>query len=204
MERRAIEIQPELMKDKSIRGVAAVWYSPSDPGTQFGLNRSTVERIMSTAFDRSISDGTDIIAVFNHDPSMILGRSSSGLKLTKTSRGLEYEIPSRKTRIYKEIREHIENGDVIGSSFQFQPVEIRASRDGEMKVREVWGAKLIDISPVTRPAYSSTEAYVRSWWESSPECRALQQLDLEEAEKQAYIRAKLEHYRLRLRILELD
>jgi hypothetical protein len=169
-----------------IVGRAAVFYDGT-PDTEYTLYEAVmdgervlqpalIERISNRAFNKAINDKHDVRALFNHDPNLVLGRTSSRtLTLTKSLRGLDYEIEPGKTTVANDVQEHIRRGDVTGSSFGFS---VRTGgqkfyHDSErgVDVREITDLDLFDVSPVTFPAYSSTSTGVRSETDHM-ECRS--------------------------------
>jgi HK97 family phage prohead protease len=166
IERRLIEIDTVIERcacDKTgkkkavIRGYAALYNSDSVDLGGF------TERILPGAFDSVMKRGTDVVALYNHDPAFLLGRESSGtLRLSVDDRGLRYEIDAPESRA--DVVEAIERGDVRGSSFAFRvkPAQENWSRmaDGKQlrEIREVDG--LFDVGPVMKPAYGATESFV--------------------------------------------
>jgi len=159
---------------KTITGYAAVYYDGT-PGTEFRLWDGAVERIMHGAFDESLTNGDDVMALFNHERNNILGRSTSGtLKLTSDKIGLKYEIKPGDTSISRDVIEHITRGDLKGSSFAFDITEELWTAGKEFDIREVRSVKLLDVGPVTFPAYEATTSNVRdksSWdkWKAKNE-----------------------------------
>lgn len=151
----------------SIWGYAAVFYDPNDPGTRYQIWHDLEERIMPGAFDRALRE-CDPLALFNHDPSKILGRrSSETLRLSVDARGLRYDITPPDTATGREVIELLRRGDVRGSSFAFVPKTTREREekadDGRTRyILEVEDCDLYDVGPVTYPAYSGTEAGVRA------------------------------------------
>ena len=128
------------------------------------------ERIMPGAFDKVLArqrGKQDVVAVFNHDNNIVLGRTSSGtLELSSDAKGLRYEVTPPATRA--DIVELIARRDVRGSSFAFTVGtggDAWSSDDkGSIRsVREVSG--LFDVGPVVNPAYpdSSVQAALRSY-----------------------------------------
>jgi len=119
------------------------------------------EMILPGAFDKVLArqrGKQDVIAVFNHDPNILLGRTSSGtLELSSDDKGLKYSVTPPATRA--DIVELIARRDVKGSSFAFT-----VGKDGESfstdasgavrSIREVSG--LFDVGPVVAPAYPSS------------------------------------------------
>lgn len=158
-----------------IVGRAAVFYDGT-PDTEFELwpaimdgdrvvSPAMIERIMPKAFNKALKEKQDVRGLFNHDPNLVLGRTSSRtLKLEKSLRGLDYEIDPGKTTVAADVMEHIRRGDVTGSSFGFEVLDQKFHYDEERQadIREIRSVNLFDISPVTFPAYTSTSSVVRS------------------------------------------
>jgi uncharacterized protein len=145
-----------------ITGYAAVFYDPSDPGTEYRMYSDMVERIMPGAFDKTLRED-DARGMFNHNDNYILGRVSAGtMRLSVDRKGLKYEIDPPDTQYARDLMESIRRGDITGSSFLFKPVT--------NTYREVEGnyfierneVKLFEVGPQPFPAYESTEAGVRS------------------------------------------
>ena len=122
------------------------------------------EEILPGAFDRILSKrGKDVVALFNHDSNIVLGRSSSGtLELSSDDKGLKYVVTPPVSRA--DVLELIQRRDVRGSSFAFtvepKNESFRTGEDGKAirQIREVSG--LYDVGPVLNPAYPSTSASV--------------------------------------------
>ena len=152
-------------KEPKIGGYAAVFYRADDAGTEYRLWEDAVERIMPGAFDRAIRED-NVVALFNHDSSSVLGRSNAGagtLTLSVDDVGLRYEITPSDSTLYRELSSMIKRGDIAGSSFQFQ-IEAEnwvRNKDGS-EIREIRGVKLYDVGPVTFPAYAATTTQARS------------------------------------------
>lgn len=124
------------------------------------------EEILPGAFERILSrqrGKQDVVALFNHDSNIVLGRSSSGtLELSTDDKGLRYVVTPPVSRA--DVLELIQRRDVRGSSFAFT-----VGKDGEAfrtdegggairQIREVSG--LYDVGPVLVPAYPATSASV--------------------------------------------
>ena len=119
------------------------------------------EMILPGAFDKVLSrqrGKQDVIAVFNHDPNILLGRTSSGtLELSSDDKGLKYSVTPPAERA--DIISLILRKDLRGSSFAFT-----VSKDGESYASDASGAVrsisqisgLYDVGPVVSPAYPSS------------------------------------------------
>lgn len=190
-----------------IVGLAAVYYDGT-PDTEFSLWDGAVERIMPGAFDRAVSEGDDVLALFNHDPNQLLGRRSAGTLALKADkkrrsgdeddgkRGLRYKISLGDTTVARDVLEHIRRGDLQGSSFAFTVTDQAWNTEDEVDIREIRGVRLFDVSPVTYPAYAATTTGVRDAQhaatvdEASTSFRAWK--DTEAAEEAVRLRANRE------------
>lgn len=116
------------------------------------------EQFRKGAFTNRMSD---VYASWQHDEREVLGRTPSTLILTEDDIGLRYEItPPSWAEKYVET---IERGDVRGSSFIFRAIqEDWDYSNPDMPTRSVIEADLIEVSPVTRPAYPTSSVGVRS------------------------------------------
>lgn len=149
-------IEERAGKPATIRGYAALYYNPSDRGTEYNGDRS-VERIERGAFDRALEERHDAVAVFNHNRDMVLGRVSAGtLRLSTDSRGLRYEVQLADTTTAKDLVANIRAGNVQGSSFAFKLRKDSWEHGGERSIRTIKDLDLFDVSPVVDPAYAST------------------------------------------------
>jgi len=124
------------------------------------------EEILPGAFDKILNRQRgkgDVVALFNHDSNIVLGRSSSGtLELSSDDKGLKYVVTPPVSRA--DVLELIQRRDVRGSSFAFTVDKsgegFRQGEDGKAirQIREVSG--LYDVGPVLVPAYPATSASV--------------------------------------------
>jgi HK97 family phage prohead protease len=153
----------------TIEGYAAVFHAEGDPGTEYELfsdeGVKAIERIAPGAFRDAIERPDDCRALFNHEPDQLLGRTASGtLRVEEDERGLKYSIDLPDTQAGRDTAELVARGDITGSSFGFvvdrQTWSEQASEDGGPTVatRTIESVRLLDVGPVTYPAYSGTEA----------------------------------------------
>lgn len=171
--------RPELREQSDgappmIVGYAAVFYREGDPGTEYEMWPAgsgwprVVERIMPGAFDRAVKED-DVRGLFNHDPANILGRKSAGtLRLSVDDIGLRYEIDPPDTQTARDLLVSLKRGDVSGSSFAFIPTKTEyrdlidnATGKGETIVERLQ-VELLDVGPVTFPAYTGATSGARS------------------------------------------
>lgn len=147
---------------KEIGGIAAVVNSVTDLGY-------FEEVITPGAFDYALSREYDIRCLFNHEAELILGRTKSETcKVFVNADGnLEYTwIPDYENPTHMSVVRSIMRGDITQSSFAFTIKEqtwTDSTKYGTMGKRTITMIdELFDVSPVTYPAYSETEADARS------------------------------------------
>lgn len=150
-----VEVRSDEGKAPTIRGYAAVFNRMSQPLGNF------VERIQPGAFEDSIAG--DVRALWQHDTGRVLGRTKNGtLKLWEDERGLGFEVTPPDTADGRDALALIARGDVDQMSFGFSvPAGGDTWEDGEgMPVRTLHKVNLIEVSPVTFPAYLDTSAQI--------------------------------------------
>lgn len=123
------------------------------------------EKIAPGAFAEALTTD-DVVALFNHNPSELLGRKSAGsLQLTSDRKGLHYAIPvDPEDALSVRVHRLVKTRKLKGSSFGFSVVSEtweRPTRQGELPRRTLDKVTLHDVSPVTYPAYPATEAEAR-------------------------------------------
>jgi len=104
---------------------------------------------------------SDVVALFNHDPNIVLGRTEKTLKLLIDDNGVRYEIEPPNTSQANDLMESISRGDVRGSSFGFTVKTdrwIKPKTEKGLWTRTVTSFdRIFDISPVVFPAYEATD-----------------------------------------------
>lgn len=137
---------------------------------RFGVNSLKMddfyERIDPNAFSivterRGRKSPLETRALFNHDPNVVLGRFPNTLKMKVDENGLRYEILMPESR--SDIVELIQRGDIRGSSFSFivSPNGEEWSVEEGRSIRTVKSiAALVDVGPVTYPAYPDASVSV--------------------------------------------
>lgn len=163
MEQRAFEIANVEMRSASddqqpkLSGYFIEWEKLSDP--IYGMFQ---EKFAQGAF-RNL-DG-DIRALWQHDSSRVLGRTTNGtLTITEDKRGAKFEIiPDPEISWHQDAMRSIQRGDVTEMSFMFRCTkDMWDVSDPAMAIRTVLEADLYEVSPVTFPAYPQTSVGVRS------------------------------------------
>jgi HK97 family phage prohead protease len=147
---------------KEIGGIAAVVNSVTDLGY-------FEEVITPGAFDYALSREYDIRCLFNHEAELILGRTKADTcnVFVNADGNLEYTwIPDYENPTHMSVVRSIMRGDITQSSFAFTIKEQSwsdSTKYGTMGKRTITMIdELFDVSPVTYPAYSETEADARS------------------------------------------
>lgn len=120
------------------------------------------EQIAPGAFAQSIAED-DILALWNHDPSAVLGRNTAKtLRLVEDEAGLAVEILPPDTQDGRDVLTLIDRGDVKGMSFGFRTRKDAWTKQTTGYVRTLLDVQLLDVSPVTYPAYPQTDLAVRA------------------------------------------
>lgn len=166
MEQRTINEPVELRDGESeesepiIRGYALKFDSESQ---MMGKSVRFREKIDRHALDHT--DMSNVVALFNHDRSQILGRSGKNLKLEVDDVGLRYEMTPLKTTVWNDLLENVRSGVISQSSFGFTLPDTKEAQSWtksgdhyERTLKQI--DRLIDVSPVTTPAYEATEVTV--------------------------------------------
>lgn len=123
------------------------------------------ETLARTAFDEALGADNDVKALFNHNPSLVLGSTrAKTLRLEVDDDGLAFEVDLPDTTYARDLRELVARNDVSGMSFGFIPGkdEWSRARDGRQLRTHTSVSMLLDVSPVSYPAYDGTEVYLRS------------------------------------------
>lgn len=159
-----IEIRTdETGEVRGITGTAAVFDSSTVICGMFE------ERIAPGAFDDVLKEAQDVRGLYNHDPNYVLGRTSSGtMSIRATKAALEYDIPELP-RARADVLESIQRGDVTGNSFSFvierdeDEEWLNRDEDKMLPLRVIKRVgKLLDVGPVTYPAYTDTQVSARA------------------------------------------
>lgn len=125
-----------------------------------------VEIVDPGAFTKTLQErGSDVVALWNHDPLWVLGRQSNRtLSVRAEPEALEGEATlDGEDPMHRHFARRVERRDVIGSSFGFETVRDRWEQEADKTlVRTLLEVRLFDLSPVTFPAYPDSEAEKRA------------------------------------------
>ena len=124
------------------------------------------EEVSPGAFKKTIREG-DIRALWNHDPNVVLGRNKAGtLQLKEDEHGLHTVIRPPDNEWGRPVIDAIRRRDVSGMSITFQVIEQQMEYPPKgtegMPKRTIKEARLMDVSPVTFPAFEQTEIAARA------------------------------------------
>lgn len=129
------------------------------------------ESIAPGAFKESIERGDDVRALFNHDKNLILGRTPKTLELSEDEKGLFCRIFPPDTQLGRDLVISIERGDISQMSFGFYIESEIAdfSKELEKPHFTITKVALFDVSPVTFPAYPTTDVEIERQLRSAEE-----------------------------------
>lgn len=134
------------------------------------------EKVSDGAYNKTLADGHNIYAMYNHNSDKILGSTKSGsLKLSVDSVGLHFELRINENISYcKDLYELVSNGDIDGCSFGFYVTKDTWAYDEDgVDLRTIEELELIEVTITPFPAYLDTEASCRSFEEHKAEAEKL-------------------------------
>jgi HK97 family phage prohead protease len=152
LDRRALgrtECRVDLTLDRKIRGMAIVF---NDLSEDLGGFR---EIIAPSAVNRTLDEGADVFALWNHNTDMPIGRRHVNLDLQKGKDGLRVVL-SPLSSFPAEKMDLVANGIVTGMSFRFRVLDDEWTLKDGMPLRTVRDMTFDEVSIVTFPAYPGT------------------------------------------------
>lgn len=153
------------------------------------------EEVAKGAFDKTLADGHNIYAMYNHNSDMILGSTRSGsLKLNTDNIGLHFELRINPNISYaSDIAELVKSGDLEGCSFGFWVTDDEWTRtEDKIDLRIIKELELIEVTITPFPAYLDSEASCRSFDLHNEEVEKAKELrDLEKEIELLEIEAEL-------------
>lgn len=117
------------------------------------------ERVAAGAFTKTLGAGRDILALADHDPMRVLGRTRSGsLQLAEDAKGLHFTLTLPDTQAGRDVAALAQRGDLGGMSFGF----VADDETWHGNTRELRAVTLHEISVVQAwPAYPQTTVSLR-------------------------------------------
>ncbi len=165
IERRSLSASLRSSKDDDddslqLTGLAAAYNSPSKDLGGF------IETIAPGAFKRCLKNRDDVRALYNHDSAKVLGRvQNNTLVLNDSAEGLRFVIKlDPNNSDHRNLHASVKRGDISEVSFGFNvaPNGDRWEQRGGTARRTLLDINLLEISPVTFPAYNTTSVQARS------------------------------------------
>jgi len=155
--RHAVELRGAGGASRRIGGLAAVFGKDSQNLGGF------VERVAPSFFNKSRGDGwPNVICRWNHSDEYLLGSiRGSTLELSIDATGLNYTVDVPECR--GDVLELVTRGDVANSSFAFECHQDAWSTRRGYPLRTLVSGRLIDVAPVSRPAYPDSSVGLRSF-----------------------------------------
>lgn len=149
--RNAVEVRAS---GRQLSGIAAPFNSDAAVGNFH-------ERILPGAFEATLRDGHDVLALVDHDEHRLLGRTKSGtLRLCEAPEGLAFELDVADTALGRDVLTMVERRDMAGCSFAFRPRPSGEKWIGRR--RELRSVDLVEISLVhSWVAYQQTSIQAR-------------------------------------------
>jgi len=146
-----------------IEGYAANFETTTD----LGYFKETIAR---GAFDEVMED--DVRLLLNHDGAPMARTTNGTLELSVDETGLKYRAALADTQDGRDLYKLIKRGDISQSSFAFTITEEQWSEDRSTRTVEKMG-RLLDVSPVTYPAYATTTVTARNMAEAVKEAEEM-------------------------------
>jgi HK97 family phage prohead protease len=155
---------------QSFVGHAAVFNSRTAIGNP--LTWGFYEQVADGAFTKTLSEG-DARMLIDHESAMVVSRvSADTLRLAQDKVGLAVDSDLDTGLSYvADLTANLRNGNITGMSFGFYTVkdqwdtETVTTSDGneaEVEIRTLLEVRLLEVSPVTFPAYEETDAGLRA------------------------------------------
>jgi HK97 family phage prohead protease len=167
-ERRALVAAPELRlatNAKTAVGYAALFNSRTNIAGMFE------EEIAPGAFSDSLRS-SDIRALIDHDTGRVIGRTAAGtLALAEDTKGLRAEISLPDTTDGRDLAVQLQRGDISGMSIGFIVTKQEWDETGNIPLRRILQADLLEVSAVAFPAYEDTTLALRSLDEARKDLR---------------------------------
>lgn len=110
----------------------------------------------------SVTLDADMVALFDHDTSKVLGRTSAGtMEVRSDSQGVGFTAYPPDTSWANDLRVSMTRGDIKGCSFRMMvDKDAWYVQDGEVR-RDVISARVSELTITSMPAYPETSAEAR-------------------------------------------
>jgi HK97 family phage prohead protease len=136
-----------------------------------------IEIIDRTAFNKVISDNTNVYALYNHDDSKVLGSiKANTLQLENTDEGLVCTCELPNTSYGNDVWELVSRGDATNLSFGFSPVKTESGKNNIKILKEV---KLHEISfcvPFAAYPETNSQTYLRGFMKRNIDIESINEI----------------------------
>jgi HK97 family phage major capsid protein/HK97 family phage prohead protease len=154
MEMRTFSAMSLRAKGKTIVGLVPF----NSPSEDLG---GWIEILKPGCFAETLASGRDIKSFWNHDTGKVLGSTKAGtLQLEERSNGLRIQLIPPNNSWGADALESVRRGDTDGFSFGFATKEGGEQWTGN--TRELTNVELYEVSPTAMPAFTGSQAMVRS------------------------------------------
>lgn len=133
------------------------------------------EQFAAGSFKRSLGLRTPKLQ-FDHGTHPMIGSLPIGdiRKIYESKRGLEVEAQIFEADLFAPLREALATNAIDGMSIRFRPTKVHSDESGDVELRTVTEAELIELGPVIFPAYPGTTVDLRNFdMDSSSDRRRL-------------------------------
>ena len=150
------------------------------------------EYITPTAFNKTIADGADVRALWNHDTTKLLGRvKNNSLRLRSDDIGLHIECDLPQTSYAEDVYNLIRDNYNTGLSFGFSTIQDRWDEEVDETGKTVPVCHLIEVRLyevsfcVSFPAYEATDSEARNIRSILEDLKGIKPETLSDEERQA-------------------
>lgn len=111
----------------------------------------------------SVTLESDLVALFDHDTSKVLGRTSAGtMEVRQDSAGVAFTAYPPDTTWANDLKVSMTRGDIKGCSYRMMVDEDRWYVQDGVVCRDVLKARVSELTVTSMPAYPETTAEARS------------------------------------------
>lgn len=143
-----------------LEGYAAVFESNSIEFGSYG--KPWVERIKPGAFTRSLSENSDIKALWSHRDDAVMARTPATLTVEEDDNGLRVEMRLIDTTLNRDVLASVRGGLIDAMSFGFIPKKTSWEEGETRDTRTLEDVDLFEVSAVAWPAYPDSSISARS------------------------------------------
>ena len=105
---------------------------------------------------------SDLVALFDHDSSMVLGRTSAGtMQAAPDSDGILFTTYPPDTQWARDLRVSMDRGDIKGCSYRMQVTDDLWYVEEGTVCRDVISSQVSELTVTSMPAYPQTKAVAR-------------------------------------------